>query len=65
MYVDGALVACADAITGTTKDCRQSYDINIGRNSAGVNYFPGNISDVRIYNRALSAAEIARLARIY
>ena len=35
--------------------------INIGKRhdtAASVNYFPGKIDDVRIYNRALSAGEV-------
>lgn len=37
--------------------------LNIGRNQDTANYeFSGNIDDVRIYNRALSATEIAALA---
>ena len=32
---------------------------------ASSGYFDGSISDLRIYNRALNTAEIARLARIY
>jgi hypothetical protein len=34
--------------------------MNIGRYTT-VNYFPGLIDDVRIYNRALSAAQIAAM----
>lgn len=43
---------------------RQSLqDINLGRDAAGT-YFRGVIDDVRIYNQALSEAEIAYLADV-
>ncbi|MEK7574083.1 MAG: LamG-like jellyroll fold domain-containing protein [Patescibacteria group bacterium] len=34
------------------------YQMRIGNNPINNGYFPGIIDDVRIYNRALSAAEI-------
>ena len=38
-------------------------DVSIGRRAtSGDRYFPGSIDEVRIYDRALSAAEVAGLA---
>jgi hypothetical protein len=41
-------------------------DFVIGANSGPVvtNFFPGSIDDVRIYNRALSPAEITQLYKM-
>ena len=41
----------------------QSYDLRIGADNSGFgrDYWGGNISDVRFYNRALSANEVAQL----
>lgn len=58
-YVDGI-----EQISGTTSiNPGSSQPIAIGRNgNRASQYFPGNISDVRIYNRVLSSAEIRLLA---
>jgi concanavalin A-like lectin/glucanase superfamily protein/putative pyrroloquinoline-quinone binding quinoprotein len=62
LYVDGALqgtVAWTGNPTGLQPSTTQP--INIGRYGTG--YFPGLIDDVRIYNRALSAAEVLGVYR--
>jgi hypothetical protein len=62
-YIDGTLANTA-ACTGSIKD--STTDLNLGRAPGGTPYyFAGYMNHVRIYNRALSAAEVARLARIY
>ena len=59
MYVDGVLVA---SVAQTRNAVSNLYHINIGRDTHDANaYFNGLIDDVRIYNRALSAAEVLRL----
>ena len=62
LYVDGALVAeDATVVSGMPSD----GGLNIGA-SKGLNagtYFSGLIDDVRIYNQALSAEEIAALTQ--
>ncbi|HEY5140849.1 MAG TPA: DUF2341 domain-containing protein, partial [Methylococcales bacterium] len=58
IYVDGAKVD-----TQSENNDFSAVDTNvveIGRRSTG-SYFPGSVDDVRIYNRALSAAEIQQL----
>jgi prepilin-type N-terminal cleavage/methylation domain-containing protein len=58
-YVNGVLdrqVSVSGSMDNT------SYVLNIGKTADGVaNYFNGSIDDARVYNRALSAAELAAL----
>jgi glucose/arabinose dehydrogenase len=56
MYVNGTQVASA-ALTGTAKT--SSLPLRIGGNAVWGEWFSGAIDEVRVYNRALSAAEIA------
>lgn len=57
VYVNGVKgTSGAGVTTATTTD-----DCSIGYSTAFTNYFPGKIADVRIYNRALSSAEIYAL----
>ena len=60
LYIDGVQANNReDAVLYDTG----SHDlINIGRNPLGTQYFNGKIDDVRIYDRALSAAEIGNLS---
>ncbi|TAL14738.1 LamG domain-containing protein [Patescibacteria group bacterium] len=57
-YRDGVLVPGNYAGTGATAPTSGAA---IGGNSANARWFTGSIDDVRIYNRALSANEIASL----
>ncbi|MDP3899712.1 MAG: LamG-like jellyroll fold domain-containing protein [bacterium] len=59
VYIDGQLIA-SDSLTGNLGAI--SDDTNLGK-GPGVNdyYFNGNIDDVRIYNRALTSAEVTEL----
>ena len=56
MYVNGVLVSGPTAKSWNTN----SGNANIGRQTNGNEYWNGNISQVSIYNRALTAAEIAQ-----
>jgi hypothetical protein len=56
LYINGALVA-SRAQTGTMVVSNGS--LRIGGNNSSGEFFNGLIDEVRIYNRALSAAEIA------
>jgi glucose/arabinose dehydrogenase len=56
IYVNGTQVASA-ALTGTAATSASS--LRIGGNSIWGEWFSGAIDEVRIYNRALSAAEVA------
>ncbi|MCE7886342.1 MAG: LamG domain-containing protein [Alphaproteobacteria bacterium PRO2] len=56
-YVNGALVT-SDTISATFDSVSTSTHAAIGASSGGNHPFLGKIDDVRIYNRALSAAEV-------
>jgi hypothetical protein len=56
VYVNGSL-ASNTSVTGNLATSTSA--LRIGGNSVWGEYFQGRIDDVRIYNRALSAAEIA------
>jgi len=59
LYIDGALDASADT-TGNIN--ASTYNVNIGENNEQTGrFFDGLIDDVRIYNQALSAAEISEI----
>lgn len=61
-YLDGALVGSAAAAVTIVTDTR---DLTIGADFPGnLEIFNGNVDDLRIYSRALSAAEIAELAGV-
>lgn len=65
MWVDGAEVARTD--NGPTGSVTEGQEfridgIHVGQRLDGANRFAGSIDDVRIYDRALSAREIAELA---
>lgn len=56
IYVNGALATVAQSLTGTIQTSTGA--LRIGGNSIWGEYFQGLIDEVRIYNRALSSAEI-------
>ena len=57
-YKDGALSVTSSYATGPGTS---TYNVNIGRNPAGSQHFKGLIDEVRIYDRALTDAEVAAL----
>jgi hypothetical protein len=59
LYVDGVSVPLAVSSTNTFVDCNEEK--SIGQRGGSSQYWQGGIDDVRLYNRALSAAEIANL----
>ncbi len=60
LYIDGLLAAFTNSAITTTLS---GSDTRLGRQFGDLSeYFNGTIDDVRIYNTALSAAEIANLA---
>jgi len=62
IYVDGVLQTVSNSLSALTSSIQVATDIKIGTDVPGNgDSFSGTIDDVRIYNRALSAAEIARL----
>ena len=59
LYVDGVAIATETATAGSgALDDDSSYDLLIGNRSDSARDFDGYIGDLRIYDRALSAAEI-------
>lgn len=61
IYVDGNQVGAGVAQTGLLNVTTSKVFVGTYGESTGIgNYFEGSISDVRIHNRALSAAEIKR-----
>lgn len=65
LYVNGVQVV-QDTTFGANSDGTHASTINVGRryySGVGTNtaYFPGEVDDIRIYNRALSAPEIASI----
>jgi hypothetical protein len=62
LYFNGTQVATS---TATFNNSLQPDTLNFGRwsgNGTGAEHFQGSLDDIRIYNRALGAAEIAALA---
>ncbi len=62
MYVDGEEVAASDAFTLSPADIRPVLNY-VGRSQFDDPLFKGSIDDFRVYNYALSADEVARLAQ--
>jgi prepilin-type N-terminal cleavage/methylation domain-containing protein len=60
LYVDGVLDV-SGSLSGFTTNTQAISAIGYDTFWGGTDYFPGSIDDVRIYNRALSAAEIVAL----
>jgi hypothetical protein len=54
LYVNGVLEKTGAYSTGSTN----TYNLNFGRRPAASNYLNGQLEDIRIYNRALSADEV-------
>jgi hypothetical protein len=54
MYINGVLVSGPTPKSWNTV----ANNAQIGRQTSGIEYWNGNIGQVSIYNRALSAAEI-------
>jgi hypothetical protein len=60
IYVDGVFRTSKTMTTNAT-----AGTVTIGRNTyGGVEYFPGQLDDLRIYNRALTAGEVRQLWQI-
>jgi hypothetical protein len=56
-YGDGRLMGSDSSRVLNTRD-----QVHMGKRDDNENYFPGRVDEVRIYNRALSEAEVAWLA---
>jgi len=63
VYVDGSLPTLSNTTLGTNIQIQNSTaGLTIGAQSGATNRFVGNIADVRIYDKVLSASEITDLA---
>jgi len=63
MYVDGVDVTTTSTYTATHNDNgSDTLKLGVDNNNESSNYFAGTMDDVRLYSRALSAAEVASLA---
>ncbi len=63
IYIDGIQDSIGGGSGGGTPNTGTAYNISLGYNaSASSNYFLGQLFDVRIYSRVLSAAEARELA---
>lgn len=60
LWVDGAVVGTATAPTGSISPGRP-FNFDVGRKLDGSDYFQGQLDEVRIYKRALTAAELASI----
>ncbi|MEN9328307.1 MAG: hypothetical protein RI947_1115 [Candidatus Parcubacteria bacterium] len=59
VYVNGKLQSQLNGLSGSITNTNN--DLGIGAIATGSNYFPGDIDEARIYNRALSDTEIRSL----
>ncbi len=60
LYIDGKLNTTWD-LSNPGGNFNSSQPFEIGRQNSNINYFPGQIDDVRIYNYALSPQQIKLL----
>ena len=61
LYLDGAELASGSHTVGGALDTDAAVPVAIGANGTAERFFNGILDDVRIYDRALSASEIADL----
>jgi hypothetical protein len=66
IYINGAFASSATTVSGPIiysplPGTANGFDIGNTTNLSAARYFPGLIDDVRVYNRALSPAEIQAL----
>ena len=58
LYINGVLNSSVTISDFQSRDLQSSYNFRIGNRHSGVSPFNGNIAQLQIYNRALSATEI-------
>ncbi len=61
LYLDGRQVAGSAPFAGTCYDLQTTAPLHLG--FGAVDYFSGNLAEVRLYGRALNPEEVAALAR--
>lgn len=62
-YKNGVLVGSNEAPSG--QPTAETSSLRMGREASAGNFFLGTIDDVRVYGRALTAAEVAALAEAF
>ena len=62
LYLNGALLGTKAHAVGGALDVDPDVPVFIGANSSAERHFDGTLDDIRVYNRALSAAEVSSLA---
>ena len=62
LYINGSLNASRALSLPILYDATQTGDLYAGTNGGGAEYYKGMIDDLRVYNRALTQAEIQTLA---
>ncbi|WP_433165806.1 LamG-like jellyroll fold domain-containing protein [Kribbella sp. CA-247076] len=60
IYIDGAAAATTTGTIGSVSP-KRPFQIHLGRRLDGKQHLRGSLDDVRLYNRALSPAEIAAI----
>jgi sialidase-1 len=60
LWVDGAVVGSVAAPTGTISPARP-FTVEVGQKLGGADHLKGQLDEVRIYRRALTAAEIGSI----
>ena len=62
LYLDGVLLGTTQHAVGGDLDVDASIPVWLGANGSTARYFDGTLDDIRVFNRALSLAEISGLA---
>lgn len=60
IYVNGTLRNTASSISGNIKDVNPYYIMRDGSSDANIDYGKGNLYSHKLYNRALTASEVAQ-----
>ena len=61
-YLDGVNTGTNDVLSGNTGSLSTTDNLNIGRKYSGFHYFDGLIDEVAIWDTALSADDVAKIA---
>ena len=64
LYLDGVEITIVTGDTLGSNSILINQTVNIGAATGNGQYFTGKIDDARIYNRALTAAEIKQLYKL-
>ena len=62
LYLDGALLGTTPHAVGGDLDVDATVPVWLGANGSPARFFDGTLDDIRVFNRALSLAEVSSLA---